>query len=222
MQGILTRRRFSQALLALATVAAVPLRALAARNEKAFKATATEVALKELFGDKAMTETDAFEFKVPDIAEDGSIVPVTVSTEMDGVKSITCWSTPIPTRCPRASISCPVRYRSSRPGSRWARVPTYTPSSRPRRPLHSAPRATSRSPLAAVAAEPSRKTDKESVNGSQTAVKIRARLKGERGIVKCLMPHPMETGVRKDLDGKLIPAHYIERVDRAPTTARCS
>jgi sulfur-oxidizing protein SoxY len=89
MQGTLTRRRFGQAVMALAAIAALPLRALAARNDTAFKATATDVVLKELFGDKPMTQTDAFEFKVPDIAEDGSIVPVTVSTDMQGVKSIT-------------------------------------------------------------------------------------------------------------------------------------
>jgi sulfur-oxidizing protein SoxY len=89
MQGTLTRRRFGQAVMALAAIAALPLRALAARNDTAFKATATDVVLKELFGDKPMNQTDAFEFKVPDIAEDGSIVPVTVSTDMQGVKSIT-------------------------------------------------------------------------------------------------------------------------------------
>jgi len=43
-------------------------------------------------------------------------------------------------------------------------------------------------------------------------VKIRAKLKGDIAAVKSLMPHPMETGVRKDADGKLIPAHYIEQV----------
>ncbi len=43
-------------------------------------------------------------------------------------------------------------------------------------------------------------------------VKIRAKLKGDVASVKSLMPHPMETGTRKDPDGKLIPAHYIETV----------
>jgi sulfur-oxidizing protein SoxZ len=43
-------------------------------------------------------------------------------------------------------------------------------------------------------------------------VKIRGRLKGDEATIKCLMPHPMETGVRKDLDGNAIPAHYIETV----------
>lgn len=87
MQGTLTRRRFGQGLLALAALASMPLRVFA-RNDAAFKATETDVALKAMFGDKKMIPSDAFEFKVPDIAEDGSIVPVTVSTDMEGVKSI--------------------------------------------------------------------------------------------------------------------------------------
>jgi sulfur-oxidizing protein SoxZ len=43
-------------------------------------------------------------------------------------------------------------------------------------------------------------------------VKIRAKLKGDVASVKTLMPHPMETGSRKDPEGNLIPAHYIEVV----------
>ena len=43
-------------------------------------------------------------------------------------------------------------------------------------------------------------------------VKIRAKLKGDVAAVKSLMPHPMETGSRKDEAGNLIPAHFIETV----------
>jgi sulfur-oxidizing protein SoxZ len=43
-------------------------------------------------------------------------------------------------------------------------------------------------------------------------VKIRGRLKGAFANIKCLMPHPMETGTRRDDAGELIPAHYIETV----------
>jgi len=43
-------------------------------------------------------------------------------------------------------------------------------------------------------------------------IKIRAKIKEGIAQVKCLMPHPMETGVRKKADGSLIPAHYIETV----------
>ncbi len=44
------------------------------------------------------------------------------------------------------------------------------------------------------------------------AVKIRAKLKGDVAAVKSLMPHPMETGRRKDEAGNVIPAHFIETV----------
>ena len=43
-------------------------------------------------------------------------------------------------------------------------------------------------------------------------VKIRAKLKDGVANVKSLMPHPMETGTRRDPDGNLIAAHYIETV----------
>ena len=43
-------------------------------------------------------------------------------------------------------------------------------------------------------------------------VKIRAKLKDGVAQVKALMPHPMETGTRRDADGNLVPAHYIQSV----------
>ena len=45
------------------------------------------------------------------------------------------------------------------------------------------------------------------------SIKIRAKLKGDTTTVKCLMTHPMETGLRKDKKtGKPIPAHFISEV----------
>ena len=45
------------------------------------------------------------------------------------------------------------------------------------------------------------------------SIKIRAKLKGDTTTVKCLMTHPMETGLRKDKKtGKPIPAHFINEV----------
>jgi len=45
------------------------------------------------------------------------------------------------------------------------------------------------------------------------SIKIRAKLKGDETTVKCLMTHPMETGLRKDKKtGKPIPAHFINEV----------
>ena len=44
-------------------------------------------------------------------------------------------------------------------------------------------------------------------------IKIRAKLKDGETEVKCLMSHPMETGLRKDSKtGELVPAHFIQEV----------
>jgi sulfur-oxidizing protein SoxZ len=46
-----------------------------------------------------------------------------------------------------------------------------------------------------------------------SSVKLRAKLKDGMVTVKCLMKHPMETGLRKDKKtGELIPAHFINEV----------
>lgn len=44
------------------------------------------------------------------------------------------------------------------------------------------------------------------------AMKVRAQAKGDYAEIKILMTHPMETGRRKDGDGKLVPAHHIRNV----------
>ncbi len=41
-------------------------------------------------------------------------------------------------------------------------------------------------------------------------MRIRAKLKGDLVEVKILIQHVMETGLRKDADGKKIPPHFIE------------
>lgn len=43
-------------------------------------------------------------------------------------------------------------------------------------------------------------------------MKMRARLKGDYVEVKVLMSHPMETGRRKNDDGTLVPAHFVQLV----------
>ena len=44
------------------------------------------------------------------------------------------------------------------------------------------------------------------------AMKIRAGLKGDIADVRVLMNHPMETGLRKDASGNLIPQHFIQEI----------
>ena len=49
-------------------------------------------------------------------------------------------------------------------------------------------------------------------------IKIRAKASNGVADVKCLMSHPMETGLRKDSKtGEKIPAHFIQEV-----TAKCN
>ena len=40
-------------------------------------------------------------------------------------------------------------------------------------------------------------------------MKIRAQLKGDVAAIRILIHHPMETGLRKDAAGTLVPAHHI-------------
>ena len=86
----LSRRKWLSTMLTVSAAGAVlmsPLRALAV-SKAAFEATETDVALKALVGDKPVEASDAITFKIPDIAENGAVVPVTISTDMDDVKSI--------------------------------------------------------------------------------------------------------------------------------------
>lgn len=48
---------------------------------------------------------------------------------------------------------------------------------------------------------------------AKSSIKVRAKVKNGEAKVKCLISHPMETGLRKDKKtGKLIPAHFIQEV----------
>lgn len=82
-----TRRLLVQGIMAAAALAAAPVWAFT-RNKAAFDATAPDDALKTLFGDKPVSESAEVSLKVPDIAENGAVVPVTIATSLTGVKSI--------------------------------------------------------------------------------------------------------------------------------------
>ena len=41
-------------------------------------------------------------------------------------------------------------------------------------------------------------------------MKIRAQMKGDIAEIRILMSHAMESGQRKDTDGKSVPAHFIQ------------
>ena len=46
-------------------------------------------------------------------------------------------------------------------------------------------------------------------------MRIRATMQGETVLVRVLMSHEMETGLRKDADGKTVPAWHITEVTAA-------
>ncbi len=56
---------------------------------------------------------------------------------------------------------------------------------------------------------------------AKSSIKVRAKVKGDEAKVKCLISHPMESGLRKNKKTKeLIPAKFIQEVvcEHAGTT----
>ena len=43
-------------------------------------------------------------------------------------------------------------------------------------------------------------------------MRIRAKIEGDKTVVRVLMSHEMETGQRRDSAGKVVPAHFIQEV----------
>jgi sulfur-oxidizing protein SoxY len=65
-----------------------PKAVLAAWSEAAFTAKKMPDALNALFGTDMLEESGSIAIKAPDIAENGAVVPITVSAEMANVESI--------------------------------------------------------------------------------------------------------------------------------------
>ncbi len=82
----LSRRQCIGGLLALCSTALLPARLFA--STAAFSATDTQAVLDDLSEGLPIEESDAVNLKAPDIAENGAVVPVTVSTDISGVESI--------------------------------------------------------------------------------------------------------------------------------------
>ena len=65
-----------------------PQAVVAAWNEKAFHAESIDDALTAAMDTASNTASDAIKIKAPDIAENGAVVPVSISSDMTGVESI--------------------------------------------------------------------------------------------------------------------------------------
>jgi sulfur-oxidizing protein SoxY len=90
------RRTFLKGTLAGSTVAVAvgaglisPRQVLAAWPKEAFQAKTVPEAIKGIVGTDLSEASGAIDIKAPDIAENGAVVPVTVSSTMPGVESIT-------------------------------------------------------------------------------------------------------------------------------------
>lgn len=69
----------------------VPLQVLA-RNTKAFDAKSVQDAMKGAIGTELTEASDQITIKAPDIAENGAVVPVTISSKLSNVTAITILS----------------------------------------------------------------------------------------------------------------------------------
>ncbi|MGF1529249.1 MAG: thiosulfate oxidation carrier protein SoxY [Candidatus Competibacterales bacterium] len=96
MEHLANRRTLIQGALASGFLAGLvsvglltPSRVLAAGSADAFAANNTETALRALYADGTLTESTAIALEAPGIAENGAVVPISVSTPLEGVESIT-------------------------------------------------------------------------------------------------------------------------------------
>ena len=92
--NLLRRKFIKTAAFVGATVSAVgtgiliPQRALGAYAKAAFEAKDVSGALTAAMGTDQHTASDAIKLKAPDIAENGAVVPVTVSSTMGNIEAI--------------------------------------------------------------------------------------------------------------------------------------
>jgi len=84
-----TRRLIIKGGVALLALTALPRALIAAAwPQKTFALTTASEALKEYLGTDVTTPSDKIDMKVPEIAENGAVVPVTIKTSLENVESI--------------------------------------------------------------------------------------------------------------------------------------
>jgi sulfur-oxidizing protein SoxY len=78
-----------------------PKAVLAAWPESSFAAKSIDSALEKLLGSVNTADSSDIKIKAPDIAENGAVVPITISTSMSGVESISVMvsKNPAPLAC---------------------------------------------------------------------------------------------------------------------------
>ncbi len=78
----------SAAIAAIGSGLVTPRAVMAAWSKSAFEAKSVDEAVNALFGTGNLEGSSKVKIKAPDIAENGRVVPISVTTNMDGVESI--------------------------------------------------------------------------------------------------------------------------------------
>ena len=78
--------------IAVSTGLLTPGVSLAAWSKAAFEATDVNGGATALYGSSSMDKSDKIKIKAPDIAENGAVVPVSVTTSIDGTSSISIFA----------------------------------------------------------------------------------------------------------------------------------
>lgn len=78
--------------MAVSTGLLTPRVSLAAWSKAAFEATDVNAGVNALYGSSSTDKSDKIKIKAPDIAENGAVVPVSVTTSIDGVSSISMFA----------------------------------------------------------------------------------------------------------------------------------
>jgi sulfur-oxidizing protein SoxY len=85
------RRKFLKTTFVFSTTGMALLNssaAFAGWNVADFAPIPFDVTMKQLLKGKPLVETDKIELNIPEIAENGALVPVTVSSSLDGIQNI--------------------------------------------------------------------------------------------------------------------------------------
>ena len=102
---MLTRRKFfnrisasSTFILAFGSWFTFPLRGLANWNQDAFHSRQYQNALESLYGSKLLEKTSNIKIQAPDVAENGASVPITFSTSIKEIETLSIFieNNPLP------------------------------------------------------------------------------------------------------------------------------
>ena len=202
-----SRRVVLRVLGAGAMVAGLPLPLWSSTwNQSAFDARRMEDALLAL-GVRAPARSDRIRFDTPDIADNGAFVPVEVESLVANTESIALFieRNPYPyvarfVFAPEAVPAVALRLRFLESG-----------------PLHAVVRAQGRDygavrAVRVVAGGCAGDDSLAMASRPPGPIRMRARTIGGDTELRALLNHPMENGLRVDVRGEPIPAHFIREV----------